>query len=96
VEVGVAKEDQPHYLKACVRPGADATDLIRFGLATIAARAGGSGSGDRGVVAPVRTYESPLERRFEEAAFTTVATVTLLVKETLIRVAEPAMVPAIG
>ena len=95
VEVGVAKEDQPHYLKVCVRPEADATDLIRFGLGTIAARGGASGGG-RGVMAPVRTYESPLEHRFEEAAFANVATVTLLIKETLVRVAEPAMVPAIG
>ena len=96
VEVGVAKEDQPHYLKVCVRPEADASDLIAFGLGTIAARAGGGGGGDRGVMAPVRTYESPVEHRFEEAAFSTVATVTLLIKETLVRVAEPAMVPAIG
>jgi hypothetical protein len=95
VEVGVAKEDQPHYLKVGVRPGADATDLIRFGLGTIAARSEKGGVG-RGVMAPVRTYESPLEHRFEEAAFTVVATVTLLIKETLVRVAEPALVPAIG
>ncbi len=96
VEVGVAKEDQPHYLKVCVRPETDATDLIRFGLGTIAARAEKGGRGDRGVMTPVRTYESPLERRFEDAGFTCVATVTLLIKETLVRVAEPALVPAIG
>ena len=47
-------------------------------------------------MAPVRTYESPLDHRLEEAGFTEVATVTLLVKETLIRVADPALVPAIG
>ncbi len=96
VEVGVAKEDQPHYLKACVRPGADAADLIRFGLGMIAARAEKGGRGDRGVMAPVRTYESPLEHRFEDIAFDVVATVTLLIKETVVRVAEPALVPAIG
>jgi hypothetical protein len=45
---------------------------------------------------PVRTYESPVDRRFEDAAFGVVATVTLLIKETLVRVAEPALVPAIG
>jgi hypothetical protein len=36
-----------------------------------------------------------MEHRVEEEGFATVATVTLLMKETLVRVAEPAMVPAI-
>ena len=39
VQVGVAKEDQPHYLRVLVRPGIDATPLIRFGLGVIGARA---------------------------------------------------------
>jgi len=47
-----------------------------------------------GVIAPVRTYESPIDRRLEEAGFDSIATVTLLMKETLVRVAEPALVPA--
>jgi hypothetical protein len=47
------------------------------------------------VISPVRTYESPLEHRMEDEGFTTIATVTLLMKETLVRVAEPALVPAI-
>ena len=38
VQVGVAKEDQPHYLRILVRPGADAAPLVRFGLGVIAAR----------------------------------------------------------
>jgi hypothetical protein len=42
----------------------------------------------------VRTYESPVDSRLEEAGFNTIATVTLLMKETLVRVAEPALVPA--
>jgi hypothetical protein len=42
----------------------------------------------------VRTYEAPLDRRLEDAAFDSIATVTLLMKETLVRVAEPALVPA--
>ena len=46
------------------------------------------------MIAPVRTYESPIDRRLEEAGFDTIATVTLLMKETLVRVAEPALVPA--
>jgi hypothetical protein len=96
VQVGVAKEDQPHYLRIMVRPGTDATPLIRFGLGVIGARAGRRDHGhDHGVISPIRTYESPLEHRVEEEGFTTVATVTLLMKETLVRVAEPALVPAI-
>jgi hypothetical protein len=96
VQVGVAKEDQPHYLKVLARPDADVGDIIDFGLGVITARAqGGSGHRqDQGVIAPVRTYESPIDRRLEEAGFATIATVTLLMKETLVRVAEPALVPA--
>ena len=47
-----------------------------------------------GVLAPVRTYESPIDRRLEEEGFASIATVTLLMKETLVRVAEPRLVPA--
>jgi hypothetical protein len=97
VQVGVAQEDQPHYLRVSVRPDADPGALIQFGLGTIAERASkGRNARLQGVMVPVRTYESPLEHRLEEAGFTQVATVTLLVKETLVRVAEPALVPAIG
>ena len=49
---------------------------------------------DHGVIAPVRTYEAPIDRRLEEVGFETISTVTLLMKETLVRVAEPALVPA--
>ncbi len=99
LQVGVAREDQPHYLKVLVRPGVDAGPLVRFGLGVIAARTGRAEGqpGDRhdhGVIAPVRTYESPVDRRLEEAGFEQVATVTLLLKEVLIRVADPALVPA--
>lgn len=99
VQVGVAREDQPHYLKILVRPGVDARPLVDFGLGVIAARTGrGEGRAgerhDHGVIAPVRTYESPVDRRLEEAGFETVATVTLLLKEALVRVAEPALLPA--
>jgi hypothetical protein len=94
VQVGVAKEDQPHYLKVLARPDADIVPLLRYSLGVIAAR----GDADRvhrlGVLAPVRTYESPLDRRLEEEGFASVATVTLLMKETLVRVAEPRLVPA--
>jgi hypothetical protein len=96
LQVGVAKEDQPHYLKVLARPDADATALIGFGLGIIEARTtkGSEHRHDHGVIAPVRTYEGPIDRRLEEAAFGSIASVTLLMKETLVRVAEPALVPA--
>ena len=96
LQIGVAKEDQPHYLKLIARPEADVTDLIAFGLGVISARTtrGGDHRHDRGVIAPVRTYEAPIDRRLEEAGFESIAEVTLLMKETLARVAQPALVPA--
>ena len=96
-QVGVAKEDQPHYLKIIARPDVDIADLAEYALGVIADRTGrGSGHrSDQGVIAPVRTYESPIDRRLEEAGFDTIASVTLLMKETVVRVAEPALVPAV-
>jgi hypothetical protein len=96
LQVGVAKEDQPHYLKIVARPGADMSNLVEFGLGVIGARTtkGGDHRHEHGVIAPVRTYESPVDRRLEEAGFDSIASVNLLMKETLVRVAEPALVPA--
>ncbi len=96
VQIGVAKEDQPHYLKVLARPDADPTALISFGLGIIEARTtkGGDHRHDHGVISPVRTYEGPVDLRLEDAAFGSIASVTLLMKETLVRVAEPALVPA--
>ncbi len=95
VQIGVAKEDQPHYLKVMARPEADTAPLVDFGLGVIAARTTKADHRhDHGVFAPVRTYESPIDRRLEEAGFESIASVTLLMKETLVRVAEPALVPA--
>ena len=96
LQIGVAKEDQPHYLKVVARPDVDTTDLIDFGLGVIAARTtkGGDHRSGLGVIAPVRTYESPIDRRLEDAGFDSIASVNLLMKETLVRVAEPALVPA--
>ena len=96
VQIGVAKEDQPHYLKVVARPEADADAIIGYGLGIIAARTmkGGDRRPNHGVISPVRTYEAPLDRRLEDAAFDSIASVTLLMKETLVRVAEPALVPA--
>lgn len=96
VQIGVAREDQPHYLKVLARPGIDVGELVDFGLGAIHARTtkGAEHRHDHGVIAPVRTYEAPIDNRLEEAGFGSIATVTLLMKETLIRVAEPALVPA--
>jgi hypothetical protein len=94
VQVGVAKEDQPHYLKVLARPEADVVPLLRYGLGVMAARADVSPTHHQGVLAPVRTYESPVDRRLEEEGFESIAVVTLLMKETLVRVAEPRLVPA--
>lgn len=95
-QVGVAKEDQPHYLKLLGRPDADLSSLASFALGIIRARTERDAASRRehGVIAPVRTYESPIDRRLEDAGFGTIATVTLLMKDTLVRVAEPALVPA--
>ena len=101
LQIGVAKEDQPHYLRLIARPEHDPAPLIGFGMGVIGERsAGRSGSlprhdgSERGIVTVVRTYESPLEHRLEELGFATVARVSLLMKETQVRVAEPALVPA--
>ena len=101
VQVGVAKDDQPHYLRVMARPEHDPRDLIAYGMGIIAERSG-VGRADRtrghrterGIVSAVRTYEAPLDRRLEEQGFSTVASVSLLLKETQVRVAEPALVPA--
>ena len=96
IQIGVAREDQPHYLRLLGRPEVDLGDLVRFGLGEIARQTEKNGAGrpNHGVLAPVRTYEAPADRRLEEAGFAEIATVTLLLKETLVRVAEPGLVPA--
>jgi hypothetical protein len=91
VQIGVAKQDQPHYLRVVTTPEHDATSLIQYGLAVI----GRSTSEPRGVLTAVRTYESPLDRRLEEVGFEPIANVSLLLKENLVRVAEPMLVPAV-
>jgi hypothetical protein len=92
--VGVAKEDQPHYLKVVARPDVDVAPLIGYSLGVIAARADPAAGPHQGVLAPVRTYELPLDRRLEDHGFKGIASVTLLMKEALVRVAEPSLVPA--
>jgi len=99
LQVGVAKEQQPHYLRILNLPEHDPSALIRFGLALIGKRSRANQRGasphEHGVMSCVRTYESPLDRRLEEHGLEPIATVSLLLKEALVRVAEPAMVPAI-
>jgi hypothetical protein len=96
LQLGVAREEQPHYLKILARPESDTTQIVRYGLGLLAARVGrGGGCPDNGVLAPVRTYESPIDRRLEEAGFGVLDTVTILMKEAVVRVAEPALVPAV-
>ena len=96
IQTGVAREDQPHYLRPLGRPEVDLGPIIDYGLGTIAllSEKGGSGRTNHGVPAPVRTYESPADRRLEESGFGEIATVTVLLKETLVRVAEPSLVPS--
>ncbi|HXG25652.1 MAG TPA: hypothetical protein VNL94_02195 [Candidatus Binatia bacterium] len=95
VQTGVAREDQPHYLRLLGRPEVDLRPLVDYGLGVIGAQIErGSSRPNHGVLVPVRTYEAPADRRLEEAGFAEIATVTLLLKETLVRVAEPGLVPA--
>jgi hypothetical protein len=96
LQLGVAREEQPHYLKILAGPGTDVSAIVGFGLGLLGSRVGRGGScPDNGVLAPVRTYESPIDRRLEEAGFVGLDTVTLLMKEAVVRVAEPALVPAV-
>jgi hypothetical protein len=101
-QVGVAKEDQPHYIKVICRADHDPTDLIDYGMGVISERphiswtdrAVRAQPSERGVISAVRTYESPLDRRLEERGFNSMASVSLLMKETAVRVYEPALVAA--
>jgi hypothetical protein len=43
----------------------------------------------------VRTYESPLDHRLEDQGLEVIAAVSLLIKEALVRVEEPTLVPAL-
>ncbi len=100
LQLGVAKEQQPHYLRLIALPEHDADTLIRYGLGVIGRRSGANRRSanpahQHGVMACVRTYELPIDRRLEDHGMEAIATVSLLVKEALVRVAEPALVPAV-
>jgi hypothetical protein len=99
LQVGVAKEQQPHYLRVMSLPEHDPGPLIRYGLGLIGRRSGANRSAasaahQHGVMACVRTYESPIDHRLEDQGMEAIATVSLLIKEALVRVAEPSLVPA--
>jgi hypothetical protein len=99
LQLGVAKEQHPHYLRVMALPDHDPSPLIRYGLATIgqhggANRRSANPAHQHGVMACVRTYESPIDHRLEDQGMEAIATVSLLIKEALVRVAEPALVPA--
>jgi len=99
-QVGVAKEEQPDYMRVISRPEHDPSDLVSYAIGAInehirsrrldRARLHRS---DRGVISAVRSYEAPLDRRLEETGFSRVAVVSLLMKEVALRVKEPALVP---
>lgn len=101
-QIGVAKEEQPHYIRVICRPEHDPSELIEYGMGVIADRrrlgwadrATRSQPTERGIISVVRTYESPLDRRFEEHGFGASSTVSLLMKEVAVRVFEPALVVA--
>jgi hypothetical protein len=80
-------------------PEHDPSALVRYGLAVIGKRSGATRSTNdqshhHGVMSCVRTYEAPTDHHLEDQGMEAIATVTLLIKEALVRVAEPAMVPA--
>ena len=100
LQLGVAKEQQPHYMRVMALPEIDPSPLIRYGLATIGRRSGANRRSvgpayQHGVMACVRTYKSPTDHRLEEQGMEAIASVSLLIKEALVRVAEPSLVPAV-
>ena len=100
LQVGVAKEQHPHYMRLLALPEHDTSTLIRYGLGLIGKRSGAhsrsaNSAHQHGVMACVRTYDSPIDHRLEEQDMEAIATVSLLVKEALVRVAEPSLVPAV-
>ena len=80
----------PHYLRFLVRDGADGARFLRAVLLRI-----GGDAIAAGILAPVRTYETPGTRAAEAAGFEPIGRVTLLVREVRAQVRQPAMVPAI-
>jgi hypothetical protein len=80
----------PHYLRFLVRDGADGAAFLSAAL-----RAAGNEAASAGILAPVRTYESAGKQAAEAAGFEAVGQVSVLVREVLASVRQPAMVPAV-
>jgi hypothetical protein len=80
----------PHYLRFLVREGADGAAFLRGVLE----EAGGVALA-AGILAPVRTYESTGRVAAEASGFEPVGQVSMLVREVLAPVRQPAMVPAV-
>jgi hypothetical protein len=85
-----ACREGPHYLRFLVREGADGSAFLAAVL-----KAAGEEALGAGILAPVRTYESAGRRAAEAAGFEPVGQVSMLVREVLASVRQPAMVPAI-
>jgi hypothetical protein len=80
----------PHYLRFLVRDGADGAAFLGAVL-----KAAGEEALAAGILAPVRTYESTGRGAAEAAGFESVGQVSMLVREVLASVRQPAMVPAV-
>ena len=80
----------PHYLRFLVRDGADGAAF----LASVLANVGGEALA-AGILAPVRTYESTGRQAAEASGFEAVGQVSMLVREVIASVRQPAMVPAV-
>jgi hypothetical protein len=80
----------PHYLRFLVRDGADGAAFLASVLASIGGEALAAG-----ILAPVRTYESTGRQAAEATGFEAVGQVSMLVREVLASVRQPAMVPAV-
>jgi hypothetical protein len=85
-----ACKDGPHYLRFLVRDGADGGAFLSSVLKAV-----GSEALSAGILAPVRTYESTGRQAAEAAGFEAVGQVSMLVREVLESVRQPAMVPAV-
>ena len=85
-----ACRDGPHYLRFLVRDGADGGAFLSAVLKAV-----GSDALSAGMLAPVRTYESTGRHAAEAAGFEAVGQVSMLVRDVLESVRQPAMVPAV-
>ena len=85
-----ACREGPHYLRFLVRDGANGAAFLDSVLHAV-----GSDALSAGILAPVRTYESTGKQAAEAAGFEAVGQVSMLVREVLASVRQPAMVPAV-